>query len=61
MPSFIHFDTDLQSSGPKMKKQFFRVKQLADQRFARWVNHKVYVYMYVPTLQNAYCSEFLWQ
>lgn len=35
MPSFVHFDTDIQSSGLKMKKQLFRVKQLADQRFAR--------------------------
>ncbi|PNF26550.1 hypothetical protein B7P43_G13261 [Cryptotermes secundus] len=35
MPSFVHFDRDLQSSGLKMKKQFFRVKQLADQHFSR--------------------------
>jgi hypothetical protein len=45
----------------KMKKQFFRVKQLADQRFARWVDHKVFVYMHVPTFQNAHCSECLCQ
>ncbi|XP_021935653.1 rho GTPase-activating protein 44-like isoform X3 [Zootermopsis nevadensis] len=36
MPTLIHVDSDWwQNSSLKMKKQFFRVKQLADQRFSR--------------------------
>lgn len=35
MPSFVHFDRDLQSSGLKMMKQIRRVKHLADQHFSR--------------------------
>jgi hypothetical protein len=50
MPSFVHFDRDLQSSGLKMKKQFFRVKQLADQHFSRWVNRKEHIYVRVYIL-----------
>jgi hypothetical protein len=54
MPTLIHFDSDWQSSSLRMKKQFFRVKQLADQRFSRSVYYVVFLYMHFHTLQNAY-------
>jgi hypothetical protein len=58
MPTLINFDSDWQSSSLKMKKQFFRVKQLADQRFSRSVCYVVFLYMHVHVFQSACVENF---